>query len=684
MQCKRVIATAAVVLGAIGAPPVFAESSLEEIVVTATRGEKTLAEVPQAVGVVNQDDLQLGRQELGIDEALMRIPGLFMQNRYNFTQDLRVSIRGSGTRATFGIRGIKIYIDGIPATTTDGQGGVDDIDMGSAQRIEVIRGPSSALYGSAAGGVISIFTEDGPETPFVEAGATIGEYDMQKYQLKAGGQTGNLNYLVNASHLGMDGYRDHSAVDHWLINSKFRYDFSADTDLTMIANFVRSPVADDPGGLTEDLVKQDPRQAYTNNLLYDAGEALEQKRLGFVLRHAIDANQEITIHNFYVWRDFKTFLPLGGSGVSAFKRLYLGGGGQYDLTGQLFGLPNHFTAGVDVDAQRDDRSRYDNLFGVEGPLTLSQDEDAESYGIYMRNELSITDTVEVSVGVRYDIVDMAVNDKFLVNGDQSLKLNFDEVSPSAGIVWHPMPELNLYANYGRAFETPTFTELGGAAQDFGNIGIAIGGFNNVTAQTADSFEIGARGRLMDRVDYELAFYTMQVDNEVTNVATLGDRGVFENADTDRQGVEAGIVVDLMEGLRLTTSYTYSDFKFDRFPSDPTLVGNRLPSVPKHLVYNELAYTHESGFYIIGDVLWVDDYFADNANTAVNPSYAVATIRLGRDFDFGNLRLSPFLGVNNLFDEKYNGNVRPNSFGGRYFEPAPDRNVYGGLTARYSF
>jgi iron complex outermembrane recepter protein len=177
---------------------------------------------------------------------------------------------------------------------------------------------------------------------------------------------------------------------------------------------------------------------------------------------------------------------------------------------------------------------------------------------------------------------------------------------------------------------------------------------------------------------------MQVDNEVTNVATLGDRGVFQNANTDRQGVEAGIVVDLMEGLRLTTSYTYSDFKFDRFPSDPTLVGDRLPSVPRHLVYNELAYTHESGLYVIGDVLWVDDYFADNANTAVNPSYAVATIRFGRDFDFGNLRLAPFLGVNNLFDEKYNGNVRPNSFGGRYFEPAPERNVYGGLTARYSF
>jgi iron complex outermembrane receptor protein len=662
-------------------PSAAAENVLEEIVVTASRSERTLAETPAAISVVDEDALQLGRQQLGLDEALNRVPGVFMQNRYNFTQDLRIAIRGTGARATFGIRGIKIFIDGIPATTTDGQGGVDDIDLGSAARAEVIRGPYSSLYGSSSGGVISVFSESGPERPFAEARVTVGDYDMQKYQLKAGGQYDRLNYMVNASHLSLDGYRDHALVDHWLVNSKFRWDFDSDSDLTLIVNAVDSPVADDPGGITAAAAAADPAQAFANNLLFDAGESLDQQRVGLVYRRGFGDAHEIRLSNFYVWRDFETFLPLGPGGVSAFDRFYFGGSGQYSYDGSLFARSNRIIIGFDADSQEDDRQRYNNVFGSRGPLTLDQLEQGDSWGFFFRDELAVTDTIGLAVGGRYDLIDLSVDDEFLANGDQSGKLDFDEFSPSVGLTWAPMDELSLYFNYGTAFETPTFTELGGLAsalmQD-------LGGFNNVQAQNAESFEIGARAYLWDRVDFEVALWTMQVDDEVTNVVTLGNRGFFENADTDRQGAEVAAVVDVFEGLTLTAAYTYSDIEFDDFPGNPQFDGNKVPLIPEQQFYAELMYRHDSGFYLGWDILWVDEFFADNANTVTSPAYYVSNLRMGHAFKIGDIEISPFFGISNLFGDEYYGNVRPNSFGGRYFEPAPEQNIYGGASLRYRF
>ncbi len=215
-----------------------------------TRTERELGQIPLGVSVINMDDIQRGRQELSLDESLARVPGLFMQNRYNFSQDLRVSIRGFGSRANFGMRGIKVFADGIPVTLADGQSGTDDLDIGSAQSIEVVRGPTAALYGAASGGVISITTEEPTEEPFVESKLTFGEYGHEKYQIKTGGQTGRLGFLVNASHLEMDGYRDFSGVQHSLINSKLRYDIDATSDVQIIANVVNSPLALDSGGIT--------------------------------------------------------------------------------------------------------------------------------------------------------------------------------------------------------------------------------------------------------------------------------------------------------------------------------------------------------------------------------------------------------------------------------------------------
>jgi len=221
-----------------GVSSVAAQSPLDEMVVTGTRTEQNLGDVPLAISLVSMRDIQLGRQGLNLDESLARVPGLFMQIRYTFAQDLRVSIRGFGSRASFGIRGIKVFADGIPVTLPDGQSGTDDLDIGSAESIEVIRGPSASLYGTASGGVISLTTEEPPAEPFVETKLTAGEFGHQKYQFKTGGQSGRLGYLINTSYMEMDGFRDHSEVEHGLINSKFRYDIDDTSSLTAIVNAV--------------------------------------------------------------------------------------------------------------------------------------------------------------------------------------------------------------------------------------------------------------------------------------------------------------------------------------------------------------------------------------------------------------------------------------------------------------
>ncbi len=661
-----------------------ASTAQEEVIVTATRVEKNIARVPMAVSAVNRDAIQQ-QQQIALDEALGRVPGVFFQDRYNFAQDLRISVRGFGARANFGTRGVKIFVDGIPGTVTDGQGQLDDIDLGSADRIEVIRGPASALYGSSAGGVINIHTEDGPEQAFVAARISLGEYDFGKYQIKTGGQLGALNYIVSGSYLGFDGYRRHTAVEQYLVNSKFRYTFADGATLQWVINAVDSPLADDPGGLSPALISADRRQAWRNNLSFDAGEAFNQQKFGWVYERDFGQHHHLSARNYVLWRDFSGKLGFGGDAIVEFERFFVGGGVQYSYDAPLLGHQNRFTIGVDIESQEDDRQRFINQRGLKGPLVFDQTEQADAIGVFFQNEFAVTETIDFVLGGRYDMIDLEVDDLFLSNADQSTKLEFDEFNPMVGVVYHPAPALSIYANYATAFETPTFTELGRPARN-ARTGppVSLGGFDNVSPQTTDSYEIGVRGILWDRVRYDAAVFYMETEDEITNVTTTGTRGEFHNADTERTGAEAALVINVFQGLDLSVAYSYADFEFDRFDSNPAAEGGRLPGHPEHQFFAELAYQHPNGFFAKWNMQHVGRFYANNNNTVENDAYEVASVYLGYAIDYAHGQITPFFGINNLFNEDYNQNVVLNAFGGRNFEPAPERNVYGGLSVRYNF
>ncbi|MES9972115.1 MAG: TonB-dependent receptor [Candidatus Thiodiazotropha sp.] len=652
---------------------------LDDISVTATRVEKSLETVPAAVGIVQQEEIQFAEPQLGLDESLSKVPGIFMQNRYNFAQDLRVSIRGFGARSAFGIRGIKVIVDGIPETLPDGQANVDSIDIGSIGNMQVIRGPVSSLYGNASGGALLIESEEPPETPFISFRPTFGEDGFQKHQLKFGGSNDRFDYLVNLSDLSYDGYRDHSATELSSLNSKFGVDLDGGARFSTILNYTDSPQADDPGGLTEALVDEDPTQAWTRNLSLDSGEKLEQTRLGFVYDRPVGDRGELRVRNYYVSRDLANRLPIGATGHGILlDRFAVGGGAQYTHSAPLSGHANRLTLGLDLDRQEDERKRY-LLAGDElGTKIQDQDEQVDSIGLYVQNEYSISERMELTLGGRYDRLDFDVEDNFLSNGDDSGDRSFRKFSPSLGLRFTPRPGLNLYANISRSFESPTAVELrdpDGA------------GFNQeLDPQVATNYEIGVKGRLGSKARYDLALFTMDVTDELVPFE-VDDIEFYENAgESRRNGLEVQLVIEPVQHLIATLAYTYSDFEFDEFIDDNgnDFSGKTIPGVPENLLSADFTYTHPNGVYGQFTALYVDEIYANNANTVTNDAYTVADLRLGYTKFFGPWELSPFIGVNNMFDKEYNGNVRINAFGGRYFEPAPDRDIYAGLTLRYDF
>ena len=663
----------------------------DRIIVTSPRVRTTIDEVAGAITSVSQDQIQLGQPQLTLDESLVRVPGVFMQNRHNFSQALRISIRGFGARSPFGIRGIKLIIDDVPATLPDGQGNVDEIDLGSAERIEVIRGPASSLYGSAAAGVISVYSEDGTAEPYVDTRLSSGEFGYEQLQFKTGGQAGRLNYMGSVSMLDYDGYRANSYIERDVLNGKLRYDISDSSDFTTTFNVIDIPKMGDPGALNAGELATNRRAANPNSLTFDGSEGRQQERIGFIYRNQISENHEFSIRNYYTSLDLEnklTFtggIPQSNGGQVQFERAFAGLGGQYTFTGDLGERRNRLIVGVDIEEQEDDRQRYQNLTGgIRGVLTFDQLEEVSSSGIFIQNEFMLTEAVDVIVGLRYDDIEFKITDRFFANlsGDDSGGSDFSETSERLGLLWRTGERGNFYANYSTAFETPTTTEF---ANPDG------GGFNpDLTSQTAESFEVGFRGEFGMRipVTYDVAAFHITVDDELVPYEVDGFTGrtFYQNAaESTRDGYELALSAQVLDSLTVSFAYTDLDATFDSFEtSTSSFAGTRIPGVPQDQAFLELAYRSERGWFAVLDALDVSELYADNANLVRSDSYMVSNLRFGYDGQVGSFTLSPFIGVYNLTDEEYNSNVRINAAAGRYYEPAPEQQLYAGISARYSF
>jgi iron complex outermembrane receptor protein len=673
-------------LAAVGIPAWAQDDAgvLEEIVVYATRIPTDLADLPFAASRISGERVQRARQQLGLDESLAGVPGLFFQNRYNYAQDLRIAIRGFGARANFGIRGIRIFADDIPQTLPDGQGSVDAIDLGSVQSVEVIRGPFSAVYGSASGGVIHLRTEDGPAEPVLSGRLNAGSYGFRQWQARAGGQTGALNWLANLSSTELDGYREHAEYRSDLLNSKFRYDFDETARLTVVLNAVDSPRANDPGGLNAREAAADRRQAAPRNLLFNAGEALDQQTAGLAFRKDFAGGSDLLLRGYYQSRDFANRLPFdvnsnGQGGSVDLQRRLAGFGAQYGWTAHWGSVSHRLVAGLDYDAQRDHRRRFANNQGVLGDLTTDQDEDVTTTAVFLQDAVDLGDTVTLTLGGRYDEVEYCVKDR--TGGSGSGQRTFTEFSPMIGLTWIVREPLRLYGNVSTSFDPPATTEL---ANPYGPTG-----FNpDLESQTATNYEVGLKGLFAGRARFEVALFRVDVSDEIVPFELGGSgQSFFQNAGSStHQGLETSLVLELLPGLTGGASYTWSDFTFDEFraPGGAVFDGNRIPGVPEHLFHLDFEWSHASGLFAGWDLLYVGHFYADNANSVRTDDYLVSNLRAGYRWRSGPWSVEPFAGVNNLFDESYMSNIRLNAGFGRYYEPAPDRNVYGGIRVSHTF
>lgn len=653
---------------------------LDPTVVTATRLPQSLGDVPASVSVVEGIDVQGAQRGVGLEESLDRVPGVLVQSSENFAQDARIQIRGFGTRSAFGIREVRVLLDGLPATGPDGQTQIDDIDLGSIARIEVLRGPAGALYGNASGGVIQLFTEEAPPVPQATLTLTGGSYGFGKYQLAGGARAGAVSGYAFGSFLQLDGYRAHSATQAGTWLGTLRWQVGEATDVTLLLNGVDSPLADDPGALTAAEARANPRQARALNVELDAGESVRQGRVGLTVRHR-GAWSDLEAYGYMLARTFDNALPIppmAGDGIVTFDRTAPGGGARWSLIRPVWGIEQTLTLGVDLQYQNDDRRRFQNLAGHEGALGLRQRERVGSVGPYLRQVVMLGDDLELSAGVRWDAVRFDVDVLQPADSGESDARTFEQLSPTGGVRWTRtdlLPwtgALSLYGTIGTAFQTPTTTELGNPDGP---------GFNpDVEPQTAVTYELGGRIGWADRVVANAAGYLIEIDDELVPFESASGRTAFRNAARARRyGVELDWQARLLEPLTWSGAVTLLEAEYRSYALDGLdFAGNDEPGIPQYWIYQELRLEHR-GFFAAVEAFLVDGYAVNDANTARSDAYQLVNLRAGYELALADRwTLAPFLALNNLANQSYNGTVRLNALGGRYFEPAPTFNIYGGL------
>lgn len=695
--------TAAVVLGlALGATGLQAQARqrpaddsarvyrLEPIEVTVTRQTQPLVRVPAAISAVGAAAIQRAKPTISLDESLALVPGVQVSNRYNFTLGPRITIRGFGSRAAFGVRGIRIIEDGIPLTMPDGQAKVNALDLGSAGRIQVIRGPSSALFGNAAGGVISVETEAPPPTPLAgQARLTVGNYgdgtsldNMRKLEAKLGGQSGRASYFASLSRLMIDGFRANSREESTVFNGNASFALDSASSLRLILNAIRQPVAENPGSLPLDSARTNPRMAWPTYVTTHAGENSTQFQGGVGYSRRIGGDDALDVTVYGLRR--KVDNPL----TYAFIHIDRGAGGvrsTYTARGQLGAMAMSLITGVDVEAESDARHEYDNDAGEPGVGVHADERDnVSAIGPFAEGRVTLRPDLELTLGARFDAVRFSTTDHLLTDGDDSGARTLHAWSPKVGLLYAASPAANLYATVATSFQTPTTTELINRPPAPGE-GCCQSGFNQqLDPERALSYEAGVKGVVAGRVRYDVAAFTMNVRDEIVpfRVPEVPDRDFYRNAGRSRhRGLELSLDASLTPHLDLGAAYTYSDFVFvdDGLP-DENDEGNRLPGIAPHHFAGRAA-VHGAGLFAELQGEYVSSFFTSDDNTAdaVNAPYAVFALRFEADRSFGPARVAPFFGIENLFDRRYNGSVVVNATGNRYYEPAPGRHVYLGVT-----
>ncbi|MGE5169109.1 MAG: TonB-dependent receptor family protein [Rudaea sp.] len=688
VACAAIVAALAVLNGV---PVAYAQATpgaplvIDPITVTATRRVERAFDVPASVDTIDAAAIRNGEPQVNLSETLPRVPGVFAANRQNYAQDLQISSRGFGARAAFGVRGVRLYQDGIPVTMPDGQGQTGSFSLLSADRVEVLRGPFSALYGNASGGVISVFTEDPPAVPYVDLNGGGGSYGTGTLGVKLGTSSGRVGAVAAASEFVTDGYREHSSARRDLTNAKLVLDATPDTRITFIGNTQYQPETEDPLGLTRAQWAADPRSVDPVATRFDTRKTINQMQGGAALDQRLGRKLDLHVDAYGGRRMVRQYLAFSGDGATSsggvpdLDRNFGGIGARIVWRVDALGGPLALTVGADGDRMSERRKGYVNVEGALGALRRDEDDTVKSTDVYAQAEWDFLPRVSGTAGIRTSTVRYDSKDHYVTaqNPDDSGSRRFDDTSPVFGLVFHATDDLNLYASYGEGFETPTFAEI---AYRNGGSGL------NFALQPAQSraTELGFKYRAGGRHRLTAAIFNIDTTNEIVVDNATGGRTVFKNAGaTRRRGAEAAWDGRYRYGLSTHVALTWLRAEFeDSYTSGSSVVpaGAKLPGVPSKQAYAELAWVpgRWSGLDTAIEVQYVDKLYVNERNTDAAPSYAVMNARLGFGGPWGAAATwQAFVRVNNLFDRRYAGSVIVGDSNGRYFEPAPGRNWFVG-------
>ncbi|MEJ8846568.1 TonB-dependent receptor [Variovorax rhizosphaerae] len=680
-----------------------APAALKEITVTTPTGQVRPFDAAGSVDRVEGEDMRNARLQVNLSESLGSVPGLQVQNRQNYAQDLQISIRGFGARSTFGVRGVRLYVDGIPATLPDGQGQTSNIDIGSADRVEVLRGPFSALYGNSSGGVLQVFTERGQGAPRIDYSLAGGSFGTLRQSVKASGSSGAVDYLLSGSYFHTDGYRDHSEARRSIENAKLGIQLDSDSRLTVILNSVQMH-AQDPLGLTAAQAAANPRGAALADQ-YDTRKSVNQTQGGLLYERRVNANNDLRLMVYGGQRETTQFQaippsaqvnPQQSGGVIDLSRNYSGLDARWTARTQLAAMPLEIVTGLAYDTLREKRRGYENylgsvtapILGVQGRLRRNETNEVYNVDPYVQGTLHLSERWTLEAGVRHSSVRFNSSDHYIArgNGDDSGAADYSKTLPVMALRYAATKDLNLYITAGRGFETPTLNELSYRPDGRGGLNFALQPAVN------KSVEIGAKARLGGGL-LTAALFETRTSDEIVTATNVGGRATYQNAgDTKRDGFELSWFHETQSHWRTQVAYTWLNARYsDGFcASSPCTVpnivrsGNRIPGIAQQSLYASFGYVPEQGWRGGIEMRALGDIQANDANTAKAPGYAIASLYAGYVKRLANWELNAFARIDNLFDRRYIGSVIVNEGNARYYEPAPGRTWLVGAGASYRF
>ncbi|HEY0886875.1 MAG TPA: TonB-dependent receptor [Ramlibacter sp.] len=680
---------------------------LPQVTVTATRSEASPFDVPASVDVIDGERLRAaGRPEINLSEGLGLVPGIVARDRQNYAQDLQLSIRGFGARSSFGVRGVRLYVDGIPATMPDGQGQLSHFDLASAGRIEVLRGPFSVLYGNSSGGVLQVFTEPGSGRPTVTPSLAVGSEGLVRPGVRASGAAGALRYSLSANRFVTDGWREHSAAERNLGNARLDLNAGEGRDWTLVANSVKLR-ADDPLGLSRSQFESDPRGVDPAALSFNTRKTVRQDQLGAIHEHRLGGGQQLRLMVYAGQRDTVQFqsIPVGPQGnalhpggVIDLERRYAGTDLRWTAQSTLGSAPLELVAGLSYDHLQEQRRGWQNFaggaVGVQGALRRDEENRVANLDPYLQAVWKFRPRWSLTAGVRHSSVRFESQDRYIAgaNRDDSGNLRYRATLPVAGIMYAWSPQLHVYGAWGRGFETPTFNEL--AYRPDGSAGM------NFALQPSHSrnLELGAKGRAALggdwRSQWTAALFQVATRGEIVTRTNSGGRSSFQNAGTTRRrGLELAWSAATDAGWQVQLAQTWLDAQYREafasctgVPCAPLVIpaGNRIPGTSRSMSALEVSWQPGHGWRGGVELRRSGAVAVNDANTDAAPSYTTVAMHGGYVFNARRWALAATARVDNVFDRRYVGSVIVNEGNGRFFEPAPGRGWVLKLAGSYAF